>query len=108
MNKEAYERVIASVLRAHPAATRAAVVEMLWELAGVAADEEEDPLSHRGDSSAVRAVLAEMRRLGIEITRESYIGFNWGEPPEDWGAEDELQMPIKLRNGYEDEAEDDE
>ena len=34
MNWEAYERVIASVLRAHPAATREGVVEMLWELAG--------------------------------------------------------------------------
>ena len=41
MNREAYERVIASVLQAHPAATRAAVVEMLWELAGVRPDDEE-------------------------------------------------------------------
>ena len=37
MNREAYERVIASVLRAHPAATREGVVEMLWELRGRAA-----------------------------------------------------------------------
>ena len=29
MNREVYERVIASVLRAHPAATRADVAEML-------------------------------------------------------------------------------
>ena len=71
-----------------------------------AADEEEDPLSHRGDSSGVRAVLRTMRKLGIAITRESYIAFNWGEAPEDWGAEDEMQMPRKLRIGYEPEDED--
>jgi hypothetical protein len=48
-----------------------------------------------------------MRKLGIEITRESYIAFNWTDsPPEDWGAEDETQMPMKLRIGY-DEDEDD-
>ena len=71
-----------------------------------AADEEEDPVSHRSDSSGVRAVLATMRRLGIEINRETFVAFSYGETPEDWGAEDELQMPIKLRNGYEPEDED--
>jgi hypothetical protein len=41
VNKQAYERVVARVLRAHPAATRADVAEMLWELAGVRPDDEE-------------------------------------------------------------------
>ena len=67
--------------------------------------EAEDPLSHPGDNSGVRAVLGTMRRLGIEINRETFIAFNWteGEPE---GAEGEAQLPIKLRNGYEPEDED--
>ena len=70
-------------------------------------EEEEDPLSHEGDSSGVRAVLRTMRKLGIEINRESFIAFSYGETPEEWGAEDETQLPIKLRNGYEAEDEGD-
>ena len=69
-------------------------------------EEEEDPLSHPGDSSGAKAVLKTMRRLGVEITRESFIAFSYGETPEEWGAEDETQLPIKLRAGYEPEGED--
>src|SRR4051812_29797579 len=72
VNKQAYERVIASVLRAHPAATREGVAEMLWELAGVRPDEREAGVM---SNAGAETVLATMRRLKIPVTRESYLAF---------------------------------
>jgi hypothetical protein len=47
-----------------------------------------------------------MRREGVSITRENYIRFAYDEPPEEWGAEDEAQMPDELRLGDQDDEDD--
>jgi len=39
-----------------------------------------------------------MRRLGIPLTRESFIAFNWPEPPEEWTGEHEAELPVELQD----------
>lgn len=46
-------------------------------------------------------VLADLKKiLGTDkVTREQYINFIYmGEPPEEWTAEDEADMPEELRD----------
>jgi hypothetical protein len=38
-----------------------------------------------------------LRRHGLEPTREQFIDANWaGQPPEEWGPEEEEQLPPHL------------
>jgi len=39
-----------------------------------------------------------MRRLGIPLTRDNFIAFNWPEPPEEWTAEHEEELPAQLQD----------
>ena len=50
-------------------------------------------MSNLDDNDVVRY----MRHLGIEITRENYIAFNWSTIPDPWTAEDEAQLPEELQ-----------
>jgi hypothetical protein len=39
-----------------------------------------------------------MQRLGIPVTRESYLYLSYlGQPPEELSAEEEAELPPKLR-----------
>jgi len=41
-----------------------------------------------------------MHERGVLLNRENYISINWlGEPPEKWGAEHELDLPLPLQDG---------
>lgn len=40
--------------------------------------------------------------LGINTTREQWIRANYLELPEEWGPEDEMQLPENLRYGFDD------
>jgi hypothetical protein len=44
-------------------------------------------------------LLAYMKKSGIPVTRENYLKWCYGEsgPPDDWGAEDEAQLPQDLQ-----------
>ena len=43
-------------------------------------------------------VKAGMIRDGVPITRDNYIGRNWGEEPEEWTAEHEEALPEELQD----------
>ena len=40
-----------------------------------------------------------MKKTGVPVTRENYIGLAWGEPlPEPWTAELEMELPEELQD----------
>lgn len=40
-----------------------------------------------------------MKKYGLEITRDNYIAFNWGNPtPDPWTAENEVELPDELQD----------
>jgi hypothetical protein len=39
-----------------------------------------------------------MNRVGIPVTRDNYLTIAYlGDPPEEWGAELEMELPPRLR-----------
>jgi hypothetical protein len=48
--------------------------------------------------SSEDGVLAVMRKFGIPLTRDNYIELAyWGQPPEEFGAELEEELPPQFR-----------
>ena len=44
-------------------------------------------------------ILAQMRRWGVEPTREAYIELNWPElEPDEWTAEHEADLPEQFQD----------
>lgn len=46
----------------------------------------------------LKGVLADMRKAGLEITRENFIAWNWAGIPLEWDDEYEDQLPENLQD----------
>jgi hypothetical protein len=108
------EELIADIIKQHPDLTRAEIVE---ECAAYGFDlDVEPPLPQPAPIEVLEAepsdeprpwwetstngLVQMMPKAGIPITRENYIGINWGNPPHEMTGEDELELPEQLRSDW--------
>jgi hypothetical protein len=54
--------------------------------------------SRRSGMGGRDGVLALLKRHGIPVTRENYLHLAYmGQPPEEWTAEHEAELPMELQ-----------
>jgi hypothetical protein len=56
------------------------------------------PIHFTDEEIAADPVLHGLRRDKLALSRENYVIRNWGDVPEEWNAEHEAELPVKMQN----------